>query len=199
MQIDAASEWGAFLELAGLLFTEPRTAVLLALLAIAAVTDFRSFRIPNWLTGGGILFALIYGFVTPIPESNSWLAPAAGLLVGFVVTIPMYITRTMGAGDVKLIAMIGAFLGPISVLYAITFSFITAGVAALGFAAARGVIGRLFVNVRNILSGLAWSAIGGIRPEARLEPGASIGSLAFGISIAFGTSAYVVARHFYLI
>lgn len=198
MQIDSTSEWHAFLELAALLFTEPRTAVLLALLAVAAVTDYRSFRIPNWLTGGGIVFALVYAIFTPIPGA-SWYAPATGLLLGFAFTIPMYITRTMGAGDVKLIAMIGAFLGPLAVLYAILFSFITAGIAAIGFAAARGLVGRLFGNVRNILSGLAWSAIGGIRPVARMEPGASIGSLAFGISIAIGTSLYVVASHFYLI
>lgn len=198
MQIDATSEWSSFLELAGLLFTEPRTGVLLALLAIAAVTDFRTFRIPNWLTGGGIVFALIYAMFTPIPGA-AWFAPATGLLLGFVLTIPMYIMRIMGAGDVKLIAMIGAFLGPADTVYAILFSFIFAGAAAIAFAAARGAIGRLFVNVRSILSGLAWSAIGGIRPTARLEPGASIGKLAFGISIALGTSAYVVARHFYLI
>lgn len=198
MQMNATTEWNALFELAGLLFTEPRTGVLLALLAIAAVTDYRSFRIPNWLTGGGIVFALVYAIFTPIPGA-SWFAPATGLLLGFVFTIPMYITRTMGAGDVKLVAMIGAFLGPLAVLYSILFSFITAGVAAIGFAAARGAIGRLFGNVRNILSGLAWSAIGGIRPVARMDPATSIGSLAFGISIAIGTSGYVVANHFYLI
>ena len=198
MQIDATSEWNAFFELAALLFTEPRTGVLLALLAVAALTDYRSFRIPNWLTGGGIVFALVYAFFTPIPGAT-WFAPVTGMLLGFVLTIPMYITRTMGAGDVKLVAMIGAFLGPLAVLYSILFSFITAGVAAIGFATARGAVRRLFSNVRSILSGLAWSAIGGIRPVASLDPGASIGSLAFGISIAIGTSAYMVATHFYLI
>lgn len=198
MQIDATSEWNAFFELAALLFTEPRTGVLLALLAIAAVTDYRSFRIPNWLTGGGIVFALAYAVFTPIPGS-SWFAPATGLLIGFVFTIPMYITRTMGAGDVKLVAMIGAFIGPVGVLFSLLFSFITAGVAAIAYAAMRGAIGRLFSNVRTIVHGIAWSAIGGTRPVARLEPSASIGNLAFGISIAVGTSAYVVANHFYLI
>jgi prepilin peptidase CpaA len=198
MAMDTTTELQAFLELTGMLFTDPRICVLLILLGIAAVTDFRSFRIPNWLTGGGIAFALIYSLFAPAtaPALSSALG---GMLIGFLIFVPMYALRTMGAGDVKLMAMIGAFLGPVNVLYAILYSFILAGAAAIAFAAARGAIGRLFVNVRNILSGLAWSAIGGIRPTARLEPHESVGRLAFGISIAIGTSAYVIASHFYLV
>jgi prepilin peptidase CpaA len=198
MGMDTTSELKAFLELAGMLFTEPRIAVLLALLAIAAVTDFRTFRIPNWVTGGGIAFALVYSLFTPI-GGPSLSGALGGMLLGFLITVPMYALRTMGAGDVKLVAMIGAFLGPQGVLFAILFSFITAGAAAIAFASANGALKRMFGNVRAIAEGVAWSTLGGVRPVARLEPGSSVGSLAFGISIAIGTSGYVVARHFYLI
>lgn len=197
--MDNSSELRAFLELLAMLVTDPRTGVLLAVLAVAAVTDYRAFRIPNWLTGGGIVFALAYNIMVPPSPQASWMFAPAGMLLGFALTVPMYALRAMGAGDVKLLAMVGAFLGPADLLYALLFSFGTAGVAAVAFAAAHGVAGRMFSNARSILSALAWSTLGGARPSVRLEPGASVGRLALGISIAFGTSAFVVARHFNLI
>ncbi|HEU4852061.1 MAG TPA: A24 family peptidase [Telluria sp.] len=194
--MDKSSEFDAFLELAGMLVTDPRTAVLLALLLVAAITDYRTFKIPNWLTGGGLLFALVYTAFVPPVYNATWLWAPAGALLGFVVTLPMYVLRTMGAGDVKLMTMVGAFLGVTGTLYALIFSFVTAGVAAIAFAASQGVATRMFGNVRRILHGMAWSAIGGVRPTARIEQHESVGKLAYGISIALGTTIYVVAQHF---
>ena len=197
--MDNYSELLALLELLAMLVTDPRTGVLLVLLAIAAVTDYRAFRIPNWLTGGGIVFALAYNSMVPPLPHATWMFAPAGMLLGFALTVPMYALRAMGAGDVKLLAMVGAFLGPVDVLYALLFSFGTAGVAAVAFAAGRGVAGRMFSNARSILSSLAWSALAGARPAVGIAPGASVGRLALGISIAFGTSAFVGARHFNLV
>lgn len=194
--MDNSSEIAAFLDLAGMLVTDPRTAVLLVLLLIAAITDYRTFRIPNWLTGGGLLFALIYTSFVPPAYNATWMWAPAGALLGFAVTLPMYILRTMGAGDVKLMTMVGAFLGVTGTLYAMIFSFITAGVAAIAFAASKGLAVRMFANVRRILQGMTWSAIGGIRPTAQIHEQESVGKLAYGISIAFGTTLYVVAQHF---
>lgn len=197
--MDTTSEFTAFLELTGMLLTDPRTAVLLALLLVAAITDYRTFRIPNWLTGGGLLFALVYTALVPPEYNASWWWAPAGALLGFVITVPMYVLRTMGAGDVKLMTMVGAFVGSTGTLYAIVFSFITAGVAAIAFAASKGLIPRMFANVRRLLVGMVWSAVGGIRPTAQIHEKESVGKLAYGISIAIGTTAYVVAQHFNLI
>lgn len=194
--MDTSSEFTAFLELTGMLLTDPRTAVLLALLLVAAVTDYRTFRIPNWLTGGGLVFALVYTALVPPEYNASWWWGAAGALIGFLVTLPMYVLRSMGAGDVKLMTMVGAFLGITGTLYAMVFSFITAGIAAIAFAASKGVLLRMFGNVRRIMDGMAWSAIGGIRPTAQMKEQESVGKLAYGISIAIGTTVYVVAQHF---
>lgn len=197
--MDNSTEFAAFLELTGMLLVEPRTAVLLALLLVAAITDYRTFKIPNWLTGGGLAFALVYNtVVTPEPGATALWAPA-GMLVGFLATIPLYLLRTLGAGDVKLIAMVGAFVGWNGVIYALLFSFITAGIAAIGFAAAHGVLFRMLSNVGGILRGLGWSALGGIRPTVRMEADASVGKLAYGVSIALGTSIYVISHHLFLI
>lgn len=186
----------AFLELAGMLVTDPRLAVLLALLLVAAITDYRTFKIPNWLTGGGLLFALVYTALVPPAYNATWMWAPAGALLGFAVTLPMYVLRTMGAGDVKLMTMVGAFLGFGGTLYALMFSFITAGVAAIAYAISQGVALRMFSNVRSILHSMTWTALAGARPTAQMDPQESVGKLAYGISIAVGTTIYVIAQHF---
>src|SRR4051812_2974354 len=53
-------ELQSLLQLLAMLATDPRTGVLFVLLIIASVTDYRTYRIPNWLTLSGIAFGLIY-------------------------------------------------------------------------------------------------------------------------------------------
>jgi prepilin peptidase CpaA len=105
----------------------------------------------------------------------------------------------MGAGDVKLMAMAGAFLGPQGALYALLFSGMAGGIAALSFALRRRMLARMLGNTGEVISGMWWSAVAGNAPrvqQARLQ---SAGRLAYGISIAAGTSAYVVAHQFGLV
>jgi Flp pilus assembly protein protease CpaA len=125
------AELRALLELLSMLVTDPRTGVLLALLAVAAVSDYRSFRIPNLVTGGGILFALVYNTVVRPAMHTDWTWAPAGMLLGFGAMLPMYLLRIMGAGDVKLMAMVGAFLGAAATATALLFCVVTAGVAVV--------------------------------------------------------------------
>jgi prepilin peptidase CpaA len=188
----------AFFELLGMLVTDPRTGVLLALLAAAAVCDYRTYRIPNWLTGGGILFALVYNTVVPPVWHAGWTWAPAGMLLGFGAMLPMYAMRVMGAGDVKLMAMVGAFLGAAGAVGALLFCVLAGGLAALGFALHKRVMGQMLANTGGVLRGMLWSSVAGAGP--RLQPGAvqSVGKLAYGISIAMGTTIYLVAQQFNL-
>ncbi len=188
------TEFRAFIELIGMLFTDPRTGVLIILLAAAAVSDYRTFKIPNVLTGGGILFALVYNTAVPPAYHAGWTWAPAGMLLGFAVMLPMYALRAMGAGDVKLMAMAGAFLGVEGTAYALVFSFVTAGIAAFVFAASNRVTGRMLVNARELLRGMMWSAVAAGRPSVQPASIQSVGKLAYGISIALGTTTYLVAR-----
>jgi prepilin peptidase CpaA len=192
-------EFGAFFELLGMLFTDPRTGVLLALLAAAAFFDYRTYRIPNLLTGGGIVFALVYNTAVPPTMQADWTWPLAGMLLGFVALLPMYAIRAMGAGDVKLMAMAGAFLGFTDTLYALLFSLVAGGIDALAYALRKRALGRMLANTRQVLRGMLWSTVAGSGP--RVQPGAtpSIGKLAYGVSIAAGTAACVFARQFGLV
>jgi prepilin peptidase CpaA len=195
----AMDEFRAFFELIGMLFTDPRTGVLLALLAAAAVCDYRTYRIPNLITAGGTLFALTYNTLVPPEWHASWTWAPAGMLLGFGAMLPMYAIRAMGAGDVKLMAMIGAFLGLKATFVALVFCVLAGGIAALAFALHKGVLGRMLANTGDVLRGLVWSAVASGKPQMQQGRAASVGRLAYGISIAAGTTIYLFAQQFNLV
>lgn len=184
----------ALLQLLAMLMTEPRTAVLFVLLVIASISDYRTHKIPNWLTASGIGFALIYNTAVPFYRDHGFLWALGGLGIGFVTMLPCYIIRVMGAGDVKLMAMVGAFLGVTDTLSAVLYSLIAGGVAAIVFALANRVLGRLLANVKSAAQMMALSAIGGFKPDMQISAGQSVGKLPYGICISVGTIIFVVAK-----
>ena len=79
-----------------------------------AVGDVRTRRIPNYLTLGAALAGLGFQFGT-----HGWAGVGQGFLglcVGFSLMIGFYLKGGMGAGDVKALAALGAWLGPLSTL-----------------------------------------------------------------------------------
>ncbi|NEX61038.1 A24 family peptidase [Noviherbaspirillum galbum] len=188
------NELDAFLTLLAMLLADLRTDVLMALLIVAAVIDFRTYRIPNWLTMSGALFGLAYSIAVPFSPQAGFLSSLGGLAIGLAIMLPMYVLRVTGAGDVKLIAMSGTFLGAGGVLPAIVCSFVVGGMAALGVALFRRSLGRMITNIKNISQSAAFYASGGMLPNMQVAPGASVGRLPYAVSIAVGTIAYLVAR-----
>ena len=187
-------EFHALLELLAMLVFDPRTAVLIALLVIAGVTDYRSYRIPNWLTFGGATFALVYKTVIAVHPGAAFLMASGGLFIGFILLLPLYMLHAMGAGDVKLMAMVGAFLGADETLQAVLFAFIAGGIGAVGFALVKGRVGRMLRNARDVLCSLGSLSLAGVRPDARMHAGQSIGKLPYGVCISVGTIGYVLGR-----
>ena len=187
-------EFDSLRELLAMLLKNPRTAVLFALLSIACITDYRTYKIPNWLTGGGIVFSLIYNTFVPFSRDLGFFWAFGGLMLGFLIMLPCYALRIMGAGDVKLMAMVGAFLGVDDCFHAIIYSFIVGGIAALGFALFNKAMMRMLENVKSITQTMMFSVIGGFKPDVRIEPSQSIGKLPYGICISIGTVTYVIAK-----
>jgi prepilin peptidase CpaA len=154
--------------------------VLLAMLAVAVVTDLRERRIPNIVTIPGLLAGLVIGaFIEGgIP------APALlGAFLAFVVTIPFHALGGLGAGDVKLFTAVGAFVGPGGLLPVLLYGGLAGGVLAIANATRRGAILGLLVNTKNlILHGITGGKAG--HPIDLKESEAH--SVPYGVAIAAG-------------
>jgi len=115
--------------------------LLLCLVGLAAACDIASRRVPNLLVGGGIAAALVLHLVFGGPLAPLRLG-LAGAAVGGAIFLPLYLLRGMAAGDVKLMAMVGAFTGPAAAGVIAMLSFIAGGVLALLMVAAAHRTGR---------------------------------------------------------
>jgi prepilin peptidase CpaA len=125
-----------------------------AITLIAADTDFRSRRIPNALTLTAILAALV---AHAIAGGVHGLTQAGlGMLVGGGILLPGWLMGWMGAGDVKLMAAVGAWLAWPASLTATLVSLIAGGVFALAVAAKHRSLGR---SLRGALHMGAWAAV----------------------------------------
>jgi prepilin peptidase CpaA len=109
--------------------------VLVTLLVCAVGIDLRSHRIPNviclWLLVAGMAFQTVSGGM------QGALLGLGGVIVGLLILLPFYVLRGMGAGDVKLLAASGSFLGPVAALVAGGVTLVGGAVLALGLVAFR--------------------------------------------------------------
>ena len=119
--------------------------VAVAIALAAAATDVRSHRIPNVLTFGAAFVAvLVHGY------ADGWSGGGlgiAGWLVGAVLFFPFFALGGMGAGDVKLLAAIGAWLGPGAIIWVALYASIAGAVMALIVGAWAGYLGKAFTNL----------------------------------------------------
>jgi len=162
---------------------EVSVALLLSLLALAAWFDIKSRRIPNWLVLAGLVLSLGIQLLFGGGGFSAW---ASGLLVGFGTFLPLYLLRAMGAGDVKLMAMVGAFLGPASALGAVLVTLVTGGILAIAVALWSGALRRTLENVRFLLTDTMLKSMTGNRVQIAAPP-ASAGSVPYAVAITAGT------------
>jgi len=152
------------------------------LVVLAARADVRARRIPNALTGPAIVLALIAHF---------WFEGFTGLrgsLIGMLIAgglmLPGFILRFTGAGDVKLMAAVGAWLAFPHALMAVLFAFLAGGLVALAVAARRGIL-------RHTLWNTAWLAAWVMRPGAMATtppPGSGV-RFPFALAVLAGSIA----------
>jgi prepilin peptidase CpaA len=162
-----------------------RQALVLLLGAIACVCDLRTRRIPNLLTFGGAALALAYS--TWVGGVSGLFTSAGGWLVGAGLFLPMFVLGGMGAGDVKLAACIGAWLGPMPAVFVALYSAIAGGVMGVVVALATGYFKQAIGNVWLLLA--HWRVVG-VRPLPELTLEGSRGPrLPFALPIVTGTIA----------
>lgn len=103
-----------------------------------AAGDVRSRRIPNYLTLGTAVGGLAYQLVAH--GSAGLVDGLLGILLGFGLLILPYIWGGMGAGDVKALAGLGAWLGPRATFWLFCYMGVAGGLMALGVLARRGLL-----------------------------------------------------------
>lgn len=159
------------------------TLAFLAVMGIAAFTDLRSKRIPNNL----VIAGLVLGLATRATLGWAALASGAGAaLVALVLGVLLFSIGAMGAGDGKLMAVVGAFLGFEQGLLALGLSAVAGAVLSLALAIRSGVILPILLNTRDLL---AWLLTAGRRGgRARLGEAGTV-AFPFGVAIAIGSTA----------
>ena len=109
-------------------------------LVVAAVIDGYKLKVPNWITFPLVLSGWVYGAVT-----GGWAGFGDSLLgtgVGLALLLPAYAIGGMGAGDVKLLAGVGAWVGAQTTFYAFCVSAVVGGVIALAMVLVRAELAQ---------------------------------------------------------
>jgi len=119
-------------------------AVVLTAAAVAGVTDLWKFRVYNALTLPLLLAGLMYHGFNEGPRGLT--LSLIGMLCGFGVLILFYVLGGYGGGDVKLLAAIGAWLGPVVTLYVFIAGSLVAGVYALALVLLYGSFGEVWMR-----------------------------------------------------
>ncbi len=123
---------------------------------MACAYDLRTRRIPNGLTLGAAALALAFhaidGGLGGVGTS------VAGWLVGGALLVPLFWLGGMGGGDVKLLAALGAWVGPGEVFWVALYSAIAGGVLAVSLALARGYLVRACRNLWALVG--FWRSVG---------------------------------------
>lgn len=162
------------------------TSVLLGVLAIAVYTDLRRGYIYNKLTytaaiAGLAINVLGYGLDGGLSSVKGWLLGAALFFVFFLF-------KAMGAGDVKLLAAVGAIKGPVFVLNAFVFTGLAGGVIGIFILLRRRRVRAALGNLASELHGLVLFQRLPDPDQARMS---SLG-FPYGPAIALGSLAALV-------
>lgn len=168
--------------------------LLLVFVTAAAVSDLWRRKIPNRLVLAGLLAALALHGVSGAPH---WpLAWAGGMATGFFLLLPLYLLRGMAAGDVKLIAMVGAFAGAWPTVQICFATFVLGGLMAVLIVSWQGNWHACWRNLRQLLWPLMARTAGLPLAPVPLARQASVGNMPYGLAIALGTLA-VQGRNYF--
>src|ERR1700730_11617385 len=123
-------------------------AIAIGIACIGCVTDVRTRRIPNILTFGASIAAFVFHAVW----GNGVLSCAEGWAVGVAAFIIPFALGGLGAGDIKLLAALGAWLGPYQAIWLALYTGVAGGVLAYFVAVFHGYLPQALSNVGLLLT-----------------------------------------------
>lgn len=130
---------------------------------VAGAIDLKTSRIPNWLTGSAAIAAVLFHALSP--EGQGVAAAMGGLFVGALVFFPIFALGAIGAGDVKLMAALGAWVGWYPVIYVALYGSIAGGIIGVLVSLSHGYLGQALSNLGHLFG--YWRAEG-IKPMPSL-------------------------------
>ena len=160
-----------------------------ALAIVAGVMDWRSRRIPNWLTVPGLLVGVIAN--TAVSGWSGAKASLLGAALGLLLLLPFVLVRSLGAGDWKLIGALGAFLGPGNLLDVLLVTVLMAGVMALALIVWKGRVKQTMRNILHILGAFFSFHLPG--PEVSLDSKESL-KIPFGVAVSAAVVLFSVRQ-----
>jgi prepilin peptidase CpaA len=163
----------------------------LALTLMAAISDWRTHKIPNWLTVSGAITGVFLRSV--ISGWSGAKASLEGAGLALALLLPLVLLRALGAGDWKLVGAVGAFLGPILVLFILFGSIV--GSALMGTVQMIKTK-RVRETLMNIVVLVRGFAIFGFQPNPKVSlDNPDLMKVPFGVAVAAATLVcFVVAR-----
>lgn len=161
----------------------------MALAVIAGWTDWRSRRIPNWLTVPGFVVGVVVNIL-----ASGWLGLKTSLLgagLGLLVLLPFVFLRSLGAGDWKLAGALGACVGWSALVDLLMGSVFVAGVMALVLV----IYKRRFVETLRNIGGILASMLTFRMPRAEvsLDNPQSL-KVPYGVALALTTLIFGVGK-----
>jgi prepilin peptidase CpaA len=165
------------------------------LVIVAAIWDIRTRRIPNWLTLSGVILGVGLNIFLYLPV-GLWFGlkfSLEGLGLALGVYFVLYVLHAMGAGDVKLMAAVGAAAGPSNWFGIFVLTSLAGGVAGVVLVAFKGRFRKTLGNI-----GIILTSLGSGRAPYKETPELDVSSdqgmrLPHGAMIALGTLGFLVA------
>ena len=164
----------------------------LALTILAALLDWRSRRIPNWLTVPGLLSGVVVHAL--IAGWHGTLFALEGASLALILLLPLVALRALGAGDWKLMGAVGAFVGPIMFLFVLLGSILASGLMAIVQVYRTG---RVMETLKNMVTLVRGFFTFGLRknPQISLDNPRLL-KLPFGVAVAAATLVCFYAANF---
>ena len=154
---------------------------------VAGWTDWRSRRIPNWLTVPALLAGIAANSL-----ALGWPGAKESLLgagLGLGLLLPFVLIRSLGAGDWKLAGALGAFLGPSRLITVLMGTILVAGLMAVALIIWKKRVRQTLRNLAHILASLFTLHLPG--PEVSLDNPESA-KIPFGVAMAVTVVLYTV-------
>ncbi len=174
-------------------YWEITLAVLIPGILYASWVDFAERRVPNWLNA--TLAALGLATQAWFFGLSGFCAGLVGLLVGFGLLIVPWLMHGMGAGDVKLMAAIGAWLGSWLTLLSFAAGAVIGGVAAVVMIVSTGRALHAMTNMQTIVTKMrrfdtAFGEFGGAKTFGQTSQ-----LLPYGVPLTAGTIGVLLTHY----